>query len=221
MIINITVDYDYNTMTDFKNIKMDDLHKIIDDDAYDFDDSDLFAKNSSFGKIGSGGGKIKNKNHNKLLILAYLFVLVIIWSAFFMNYVSASSKISQYNKELSVISSSVNKNSALLEKLRNNLFFFKNIKNNQVNIANLLYNISIHKFSAGKLSSVIIKSGKVYLKFIVYKNNFLNSLNNLMGYKVYLNMNKNKIFTGKFKIVSLIKTGKNKFKALLISNNKK
>ncbi|RZD15592.1 MAG: hypothetical protein EVJ46_08645 [Candidatus Acididesulfobacter guangdongensis] len=207
-------------MNDFKSIKMDDFHKII-DDTYDFDDSDLFDKNSSFGKIGSGGGKIKNKNHNKLLILAYLFVLIIIWSAFFMNYVSYSNKISQYSKESSIISSSINKNSALLEKLKNNLNFFRNIKNSQVNIANLLYNISIHKFSAGKLTSVLIKSGKVYLKFIVYKNNFLNSLNNLMGYKVYLNMNRNKIFTGRFKIVSLVKTGKDKFKALLTSNNNK
>ena len=220
MIINITIDYNYNTMKDFKNIKMDDFHKII-DDTYDFDESDLFDKNSSFGKISSGGGKIKNKNHNKLLILAYLFALIIIWSAFFINYVSDSNKISQYNKELSIISSSIKKNSALLEKLKSNLFFFKNIKNNQVNIANLLYNISIHKFSAGKLTSVLIKSGKVYLKFIVYKNNFLNSLNNLMGYKVYLNMNRNEIFTGRFKIVSLVKAGKNQFKALLISSNKK
>jgi hypothetical protein len=207
-------------MKDFKNIKMDDFHKII-DDTYDFDDADLFDKNSSFSKIGSGGGKIKNENHNKLLISVYLFVLIIIWSAFFINYISTNSKIIKYNKELSLMSIAINNDSTLLKKLKNNLLFFKNIKTNQVNIANLLYSISIHKFPAGKLTSVIIKSGKVYLKFAVYKNNFLNSLNNLMGYKVYLNMNKNKIFTGRFKIVSLVKTGKNNFKALLASNNKK
>lgn len=207
-------------MKDFKNIKIDDFHKII-DDTYDFDDVDLFDKNNSLGNIGSGGGKIKNKNHNKLIISAYLFILIVIWSAFFINYISNNNKIIRYNKELSLMNTAIDSDSALLKKLENNLLFFKNIKDNQVNIANLLYNISIHKFSAGKLTSVLIKSGKVYLKFIVYKNNFLNSLNNLMGYKVYLNMNKNKIFTGKFKIVSLIKTGRNKFKALLASNDKK
>jgi TM2 domain-containing membrane protein YozV len=213
-------------MKDFKNIKMDDFHNIT-EDTYDFDDADLFDKNNSFGKIGNGGGKIKNKKHNKSIIALYLFVLIIIWVAFFINYISTNSKIAKYNTELSSISTAVNNNSALLEKLKNNLSFFKNIKSNQVNIANLLYNISIHKFSAGKLKSVIIKDGRVYLQFIVYKNNFLNSLNNLMGYKVYLNMNKNKIFTGRFKIVSLVKVvqkvkdDKNQFKALLVSNNKK
>ena len=207
-------------MKDFKNIKIDDFHKII-DDTYDFDDVDLFDKNNSLGNIGSGGGKIKNKNHNKLIISAYLFILIVIWSAFFINYISNNNKIIRYNKELSLMNTAIDSDSALLKKLENNLLFFKNIKDNQVNIANLLYNISIHKFSAGKLTSVFIKSGKVYLKFIVYKNNFLDSLNNLMGYKAYLNMNKNKIFTGKFKIVSLIKTGRNKFKALLASNDKK
>ena len=69
--------------------------------------------------------------------------------------------------------------------------------------------------------SVIVKDGKVYLQLVVYKKNFLNSLNNLMGYKVYLDMNKNKIFAGRFKIDYLIRVGKNKFKTLLVSKNKK
>ncbi len=206
-------------MSDFKN---DDFHKII-DDTYGNDDidmlNDMLNKNDYFNEINNNeiNNNRKNKNQYKIIILLYIFVLIVIWFAFFINYAAGAKIIAKYNKELSLLSINIKNNSVFLDKLKNNLHFFKNIKYNQINISNLLYAISIHKFPKSKLSSIIVKDGKVYLQLIVYKKNFLNSLNNLMSYKVYLNMNKNKIFTGRFKIDYLIRVGKNKFKALLVS----
>ncbi|MHB8281601.1 MAG: hypothetical protein ACYDDE_02210 [bacterium] len=205
-------------MSDFK---IDDFHKIIDDnygDDIDLLDTDNFFKKINNTKINNNR---KNKNQQKIIILGYIFILIAIWFALFINYAASSKIISKYNKELSLLSINIKNNSVFLDKLKNNLHFFKNIKYNQINISNLLYAVSIHKFPKSKLISIIVKDGKVYLRLIVYKKNFLNSLNNLTGYKVYLNMNKNKIFTGRFKIDYLIRVGKNKFKALLVSKNKK
>ena len=209
-----------NTMSDFK---IDDFHKIIDDNYGDGDDIDLLDMDNSFKKINNTkiNNNRKNKKQQKIIILVYIFVLIIIWFAFFINYVTSNKIIAKYNKELSSLSIHIKNNSVFLDKLKNNLHFFKNIKYNQINISNLLYTVSIHKFPKSKLRSIIVKDGRVYLRLIIYKKNFLNSLNNLTGYKVYLNMNKNKIFTGRFKINYLIRVGKDKFKTLLVSKNKK
>ncbi|MHB1680656.1 MAG: hypothetical protein ACYCTB_09160 [bacterium] len=205
-------------MSDFKN---DDFHKII-DDTYG-DDVDMLNKSNYFNEINNNkiNNNRKNKNQQKIIILVYIFVLIVIWFAFFINYVASNKIIVKYNKELSLLSINIKNNSVFLDKLKNNLHFFKNIKYNQINISNLLYAVSIHKFPKSKLRSIIVKDGKVYLRLIVYKNNFLNSLNSLISYKFYLNMNKNKIFAGRFKIDYLIRVGKNKFKALLVSKNNK
>jgi hypothetical protein len=122
---------------------------------------------------------------------------------YYLSYVNSSKK---YNGILSRLSLNLKGDTLRYNKVKTNLIFFKQVNKNQVNISNLLYLLSIHRFGLTYVQSITVRDGHIYIGMMSSGRRFLKGLRLMRDYAVYLNIYSLQMHTGSFKITSLIET---------------
>ena len=155
-----------------------------------------------------------NKNTNKkerdalslFIIILLITLIVITWLSMYFYYLSYVNSSKKYNGILSRLSLNLKGDTLRYNKVKTNLIFFKQVNKNQVNISNLLYLLSIHRFGLTYVQSITVRDGHIYIGMMSSGRRFLKGLRLMRDYAVYLNIYSLQMHTGSFKITSLIET---------------
>ncbi|RZD13978.1 MAG: hypothetical protein EVJ47_08600 [Candidatus Acidulodesulfobacterium ferriphilum] len=155
-----------------------------------------------------------NKNTNKkerdalslFIIILLITLIVITWLSVYFYYLSYVNSSKKYNGILSRLSLNLKGDTLRYNKVKTNLIFFKQVNKNQVNISNLLYLLSIHRFGLTYVQSITVRDGHIYIGMMSSGRRFLKGLRLMRDYAVYLNIYSLQMHTGSFKITSLIET---------------
>ncbi len=169
-----------------------DLHKLFKDD-----------KNIPFNK---NTNKKERDALNLFVIILLITLIVITWLSMYFYYLSYVNSSKKYNGILSRLSLNLKGDTLRYNKVKTNLIFFKQVNKNQVNISNLLYLLSIHRFGLTYVQSITVRDGHIYIGMMSSGRRFLKGLRLMRDYAVYLNIYSLQMHTGSFKITSLIET---------------
>ena len=169
-----------------------DLHKLFKDD-----------KNIPFNK---NTNKKERDALNLFVIILLTTLIVITWLSMYFYYLSYVNSSKKYNGILSRLSLNLKGDILRYNKVKTNLIFFKQVNKNQVNISNLLYLLSTHRFGLTHVQSITVRDGHIYIWMMSSGRRFLKGLHLMMDYAVYLNIYSLQMHTGSFKITSLIET---------------
>ena len=169
-----------------------DLHKLFKDD-----------KNIPFNK---NTNKKERDALNLFVIILLITLIVITWLSMYFYYLSYVNSSKKYNGILSRLSLNLKGDTLRYNKVKTNLIFFKQVNKNQVNISNLLYLLSIHRFGLTYVQSITVRDGHIYIWMMSSGRRFLKSLRLMRDYAVYLSIYSLQMHTGSFKITSLIET---------------
>ena len=169
-----------------------DLHKLFKDD-----------KNIPFNK---NTNKKKWDALNLFVIVLLITLIVITWLSMYFYYLSYVNSSKKYNGILSRLSLNLKGDILRYNKVKTNLIFFKQVNKNQVNISNLLYLLSTHRFGLTYVQSITVRNGHIYIWMMSSGRRFLKSLRLMRDYAVYLSIYSLQMHTGSFKITSLIET---------------
>jgi hypothetical protein len=169
-----------------------DLHKLFKDD-----------KNIPFNK---NTNKKERDALNLFVIILLITLIVITWLSMYFYYLSYVNSSKKYNGILSRLSLNLKGDTLRYNKVKTNLIFFKQVNKNQVNVSNLLYLLSIHRFGLTYVQSITVRDGHIYIWMMSSGRRFLKSLRLMRDYAVYLSIYSLQMHTGSFKITSLIET---------------
>ena len=169
-----------------------DLHKLFKDD-----------KNIPFSK---NTNKKERDALNLFVIILLITLIVITWLSMYFYYLSYVNSSKKYNGILSRLSLNLKGDTLRYNKVKTNLIFFKQVNKNQVNVSNLLYLLSIHRFGLTYVQSITVRDGHIYIWMMSSGRRFLKSLRLMRDYAVYLSIYSLQMHTGSFKITSLIET---------------
>ncbi len=169
-----------------------DLHKLFKDD-----------RNIPFNK---NTNKKERDALNLFVIILLITLIVITWLSVYFYYLSYVNSSKKYNGILSRLSLNLKGDTLRYNKVKTNLIFFKQVNKNQVNISNLLYLLSIHRFGLTYVQSITVRDGHIYIGMMSSGRRFLKGLRLMRDYAVYLNIYSLQMHTGSFKITSLIET---------------
>ena len=169
-----------------------DLHKLFKDD-----------KNIPFNK---NTNKKERDALNLFVIILLITLIVITWLSMYFYYLSYVNSSKKYNGILSRLSLNLKGDTLRYNKVKTNLIFFKQVNKNQVNVSNLLYLLSMHRFGLTYVQSITIRDGHIYIWMMSSGRRFLKSLRLMRNYAVYLSIYSLQMHTGSFKITSLIET---------------
>ncbi len=169
-----------------------DLHKLFKDD-----------KNIPFNK---NTNKKERDALNLFVIILLITLIVITWLSMYFYYLSYVNSSKKYNGILSRLSLNLKGDTLRYNKVKTNLIFFKQVNKNQVNVSNLLYLLSMHRFGLTYVQSITIRDGHIYIWMMSSGRRFLKSLRLMRDYAVYLSIYSLQMHTGSFKITSLIET---------------
>ena len=169
-----------------------DLHKLFKDD-----------RNIPFNK---NTNKKERDALNLFVIILLITLIVITWLSMYFYYLSYVNSSKKYNGILSRLSLNLKGDTLRYNKVKTNLIFFKQVNKNQVNISNLLYLLSIHRFGLTYVQSITVRDGHIYIGMMSSGRRFLKGLRLMRDYAVYLNIYSLQMHTGSFKITSLIET---------------
>ncbi len=169
-----------------------DLHKLFKDD-----------KNIPFNK---NTNKKERDALNLFVIILLITLIVITWLSMYFYYLSYVNSSRKYNDILGKLSLNLKKDASRYGNIKTNLIFFKQVNKNQVNVSNLLYLLSIHRFGLTYVQSITVRDGHVYVRMMSRNMGFLKGLRLMRDYAVYLSIYSLQMHTGSFRIASLIKT---------------
>ncbi len=169
-----------------------DLHKLFKDD-----------KNIPFNK---NTNKKERDALNLFIIILLITLIVITWLSMYFYYLSYVNSSKKYNGILSRLSLNLKGDTLRYNKVKTNLIFFKQVNKNQVNVSNLLYLLSMHRFGLTYVQSITVRDGHIYIWMMSSGRRFLKSLRLMRNYAVYLSIYSLQMHTGSFKITSLIET---------------
>ncbi|MCL4497758.1 MAG: hypothetical protein M1412_06910 [Deltaproteobacteria bacterium] len=169
-----------------------DLHKLFKDD-----------KNIPFNK---NTNKKERDALNLFVIILLITLIVITWLSMYFYYLSYVNSSKKYNGILSRLSLNLKGDTLRYNKVKTNLIFFKQVNKNQVNVSNLLYLLSMHRFGLTYVQSITVRDGHIYIWMMSSGRRFLKSLRLMRDYAVYLSIYSLQMHTGSFKITSLIET---------------
>ena len=169
-----------------------DLHKLFKDD-----------KNIPFNK---NTNKKERDALNLFVIILLITLIVITWLSMYFYYLSYVNSSKKYNGILSRLSLNLKGDTLRYNKVKTNLIFFKQVNKNQVNVSNLLYLLSMHRFGLTYVQSITVRDGHIYIWMMSSGRRFLKSLRLMRNYAVYLSIYSLQMHTGSFKITSLIET---------------
>ncbi|MDA8303772.1 MAG: hypothetical protein M0016_01225 [Deltaproteobacteria bacterium] len=155
----------------------------------------------------------KNKNTNKerdalnlFVIILLITLIVITWLSMYFYYLSYVNSSKKYNGILSRLSLNLKGDTLRYNKVKNNLIFFKQVNKYQINISNLLYLLSIHRFGLTYVKSIKVEGGHIYIWMMPSGGRFLKGLRLMGDYAAYLSIYSLQMHTGSFKITSLVET---------------
>ncbi len=168
-----------------------DLHKLFKDD-----------KNIPFNKNTNK----KRDTLNLSIIILLIALIVITWFLMYLYYLSYVNSSKKYNGILSTLSLNLKGDILRYNKIKTDLIFFKQVNKNQVNISNLLYLLSLHRFGSTYVKSVKVRDGHVFISIMSLDKGFIKGLRLMRNYAVYLSIYSLQMHTGSFKIASLFET---------------
>ncbi len=156
-------------------------------------------ENDSFNK------KIDQKRGtlNLLVVMALAMLIIITWFSIYLcylSYINSTKKSGYISKGLSL---NLKKDTLRYNKIKTNLAFFKTTDENQVNISNLFYLLSLHRLSSTYVSFIKADNGRISVGIVSLDKGYFKSLRLIRDYALYLNMYDSQMHTDGFKIVTL------------------
>lgn len=151
-----------------------------------------------------------NKNKKRalaglnLFVLVPLMVLIIIaWFLMYLYYLSYVNSSVKYNNILNRETLNLKNDKLRYDKIKTDLKFLKTVNKNQVNVSNLLYILSLHRFGLTYVRSIKVNKGRVSIELMSLDDGYVKGLRSMSDYAVYLNIYSLQMHTGGFKITSL------------------
>lgn len=140
---------------------------------------------------------------NLFVVIALTILIIITWFSVYMCYLSyenSSKKSGDISRGLSL---NLKTDTLRYNKIKTNLAFFKTVNKDQINISNLFYLLSLHRFGSTYVSFIKTDNGRIIVGIVSLNKQFLKSLRLVRDYAMYLNISDSQMHTNGFKITAL------------------